>query len=107
MWAAQFYLLLTGGGSSSASPVPFPYVSLVTVYSPGPLSIFTVAPPAPPPYPAALGEALTGGVPGLLTLFLNCMGKGRCWLSSSDILHRLHGSPLFLSLPVPPVWESH
>ena len=48
------------GGSSSASPIPFPFVSSVTVYSLGPLPIFTVAPPAPPPYPGALGEALTG-----------------------------------------------
>ena len=51
------------GGSSSASPIPFPFVSSVTMYSPGPLPILTVAPPAPPPYPGALGEALTGGVP--------------------------------------------
>ena len=63
------------GGSSSASPIPFPFVSLVTVYSPDPLPIFTVAPPAPPPYPGALGEALTGDVPGSLTLFLNYMGN--------------------------------
>ena len=63
------------GGGSSASPIPFPLVSLVTVYSPGPLPIFTVAPPAPPPYPGALREALTGGVPGSLTLFLSCMGN--------------------------------
>ena len=95
-----------------------PYVSLVTVYSLGPLPIFTVAPPAPPPYPGALGEALTGGVPGSLILFLNCMGnpnvssnwssklyiwfffEGRCWLSGSDILHHLQGSLSFLSLPV-------
>ena len=62
------------GGSSLASPVLFPFVSSVTVYSPGPLPIFTVVPPAPPPYPGALGEALTGGFPGSLTLFLNCMG---------------------------------
>ena len=104
-------------GSSSASPVPFPFVSSITVYSLGPLPIFTVAPPAPPPYPGALGEALTGGVPGSLTLFLNCgqsqriielaipvvhlvIFKGRCWLPGSDILHHLHGSLSFLSLPV-------
>ena len=63
------------GGSSLASPVPFPCVSSVTVYSLGPLPIFAVAPPAPPPYPGALGEALTGSVPGSLSLFLSCMGN--------------------------------
>ena len=63
------------GGSSLASPIPFPLVSSVTMYSPGPLPIFAVAPPAPPPYPGALGEALTRGVPGSLTLFLSCMGN--------------------------------
>ena len=76
------------GGSSSVSPVPFPFVSSVTMYSPGPFPIFTVAPPAPPPYPGALGEALTGGVPGLLTLFLNCMGNRNVssnWPSQSYI----------------------
>ena len=79
---------LCWGGSSLASPILFPFVSLVTVYSPGPLPIFTVAPPAPPPYPGALGEALTGGVPGLLTLFLNCMGNPNVssnWPSQSYI----------------------
>ena len=79
---------LCWGGSSLASPVPFPLVSLVTVYSLGPLPIFTVAPPAPPPYPGALGEALTWGVPGLLTLFLNCMGNPNIssnWPSQSYI----------------------
>ena len=106
------------GGSSSASPIPFPFVSSVTVYNLGPLPIFTVAPPAPPPYPGALGEALTGGVPGSLTLFLNCMGNPNVssnwpsqlyiWFSSRVgvgcpvviSLYRLHGSPSFLSLPV-------
>ena len=76
------------GGSSSASPVPFPFVSSVTVYSPGPLPIFTVAPPAPQQYPGALGEALTGGITGSLTLFLNCMGNPNVssnWPSQSYI----------------------
>ena len=77
------------GGSSLASPVLFPFVSSVTVYSPGPLPIFTVAPPAPPPYPGALGEALTGGVPGSLTLFLNCMGNPNV---SSNWAHPSHTS---------------
>ena len=63
------------GGSSSASPTPFPLVSSVTVYSPGPLPIFAVAPSTPPSCPGALGEVLTGGVPGLLTRFLSCMGN--------------------------------
>ena len=63
------------GGSSSASPAPFPLVSSVTVYSPGPLPIFTVTPPAPSSCPGALGEALTRGVPGSLTRFLSCMGN--------------------------------
>ena len=63
------------GGSSSASAVPFPLVSSVTVYSPGPLPIFAVAPPAPSLYPGALGEALTRGVPGWLTQFLSHMGN--------------------------------
>ena len=63
------------GGSSSASPVLFPLVSSVTMYSLGPLPIFAVAPPTPPLYPGALGEALTRGVPGSLTLFLSCMGN--------------------------------
>ena len=76
------------GGSSLASPIPFPFVSLVTIYSPGPLPIFAVAPPAPPPYPGALWEALTGGAPGSLTLFLNCMGNPNVpsnWPSQSYI----------------------
>ena len=63
------------GGSSLASPIPFPLVSLVTMYSLGPLSIVAVATPAPSLYPGALGEALTGGVPGSLTWFLSCMGN--------------------------------
>ena len=63
------------GGSSLASPTPFPLVSSVTVYSPGPLPVFAVAPLAPSLYPGALGEALTGGVPGSLTQFLSCMGN--------------------------------
>ena len=63
------------GGSSSASPAPFPLVSSVTVYSPGPLPIFAVAPPTPSSCPGVLWEALTGGVPGSLTQFLSCMGN--------------------------------
>ena len=100
---AQSYLLLAGGGSSSASPVPFPFVSSVTVYSLGPLPIFTVVPPAPPPYPGALGEALTGGVPGSLTLFLNCMGNPNVssnWPSQSYIWFSLRvdvGCPVVIS----------
>ena len=76
------------GGSSLASPIPFPFVSSVTMYSPGPLPIFTVAPPASPLYPGAHGEALTGGGPGSLTLFLNCMGNPNVssnWPSQSYI----------------------
>ena len=92
------------GGSSSASPIPFPLVSSVTVYSPGPLPIFTVAPPAPPPYPGALWEALTGGVPGSLTLFLSCMGNPSVssnWPSQSYIWFSLRigvGCPVVISL---------
>ena len=92
------------GGSSLASPVPFPLVSLVTVYSPGPLPIFAVAPPAPPPCPGTLGEALTGGVPGSLTLFLSCMGNPSIslnWPSQSYIWFSLRvgvGCPVVISL---------
>ena len=91
-------------GSSLASPIPFPLVSLVTVYSPGPLPIFTVAPPAPSLYPGALGEALTGGVPGSLTLFLSCMGNPSIssnWPSQSYIWFSLRvgvGCPVVIYL---------
>ena len=91
------------GGSSSASPIPFPFVSSVTVYSPGPLPIFTVAPSAPPPYPGALGKALTGGVPWSLTLFLNCMGNPNIssnWPSQSYIWYSSRvdvGCPVVIS----------
>ena len=102
-------------GSSLTSPVLFPFASSVTVYNPGPLPIFTVAPPVPPLSPGVLWGALTGGVPGSLTWFLNCRGNpnvsltipvvhlaffgSRCWLPSSDIFHCLHGSLSFLGLP--------
>ena len=91
-------------GSSLASPVPFPLVSSVTVYSLGPLLIFTVAPPAPSLYPGALGKALTGGVPGSLTLFLSCMGNPSVssnWPSQSYIWFSLRvgvGCPVEISL---------
>ena len=92
------------GGSSLASPILFPLVSSVTVYSLGPLPIFAVAPPAPPPYPGALGEALTGGVPGLLSLFLSCMGNPSVssnWPSQSYIWFSSRvgvGCPVVISL---------
>ena len=92
------------GGISSASPIPFPLVSSVTMYSPGPLPIFAVAPPTPPPCPGALGEALTGGVPGLLTLFLSCMGNPSVssnWPSQSYIWFSSRvgvGCPVVISL---------
>ena len=91
-------------GSSSASPIPFPFVSLVNGYSLGPLPIFTVAPPAPPSYQGALGKALTGGVPGSLTLFLSCMGNPSVssnWPSQSYIWFSLRvgvGCPVVISL---------
>ena len=92
------------GGSSSASPVLFPLVSFVTVYSPGPLPIFAVAPPTPLPYPGALGEALTGGVPESLTQFLSYMGNPSVssnWPSQLYILFSLRvgvGCPVVISL---------
>ena len=92
------------GGSSLASPIPFPLVSSVTVYSPGPLPIFAVAPPAPPPYPGAPGEALTRGVPGSLTQFLSCMGNPSIslnWPSQSYIWFSSRigvGCPVVISL---------
>ena len=92
------------GSSSSASPVLFPLVSSVTVYSLGQLPILAVAPPTPPPYPGALGEALTGDVPGSLTLFLSCMDNPSVssnWPSQSYIWFSLRvgvGCPVVISL---------
>ena len=76
------------GGSSLASPIPFPFVSSVTMYSPGPTPNIHSGSSCTSTISRSSGEALTGGVPGSLTLFLNCMGNPNVslnWPSQSYI----------------------